>query len=237
MRDRKPQSDSIDNTMRMDPAETEAQLDFVSGCICRQYQRTLRRQARFAGFLFTTMESVSRKHLPECRYAKYETEQSTKSLSILYGGLRGLLSKAVDVSMSLNTGAGGFSISPNIALQLMVDEKQSPIFRITDLLEHCIIGSYNRGPAVQTIMQRVVRIGVQRMLEQYFSRKRSPYEVDSSGKSALHRWIDVSALEAFFRSGLSSPVIPLINKIQMPSQASYHHNVLSSRSELPSVSK
>lgn len=196
-RDRKPQSDSIGSTMEMGPTETEAQLEFVSGCICRQYQRTLRRQARFAGFVFTTMDSVSRKHLPECRYANYETEHSTKSLSISYSGLHGLLSKAVDVSMSLSTGAGGFSISPNITIQLMVDEKQSPIFRIMDLFKHCIRGSYNHGPADRPIMLRVLRTGVQRMLEQYLSRKRSPYEVNSSGKSALHRWMDVSALEAF----------------------------------------
>ncbi|KAI7777504.1 hypothetical protein LA080_003453 [Diaporthe eres] len=190
-RDRKAPRDSIDNTMRIGPTETDAQLGFISGCICRQYQRTLRRQARFAGFLFTTMESVSRKHLPECRYANYEIEHASKSLSISYSGLRGVLSRAVDISMSLNTGAGGFSISPNITLQLMVDDKQSPIFRITDLLKHCIDGSYNRGPADRPIMLRVLRTGVQRMLEQYLSRKRSPYEVDSSGKSALHRWIDI----------------------------------------------
>ncbi|KAI0427057.1 hypothetical protein F5Y09DRAFT_350725 [Xylaria sp. FL1042] len=161
---------------------------YMSSCICRQHRESLCRQARLGPLSASTLSSTCRKHLPECRFAKGEIVSKSKSIRFSYDGLRWLLSRAVDISLSLSTGAGGLSISPTITLRPTVDDTQAPIFRTLAFL----ILRFERYPRRhlpnKAIVLQLLEALVHRIVQLYISRRRSPYEVDSKGQSVLHRW-------------------------------------------------
>ncbi|KAI0125524.1 hypothetical protein BJ170DRAFT_596772 [Xylariales sp. AK1849] len=164
---------------------------YTSTCICRQQHQSLRRQAKLGGISINTINSIRWKHLPECRYAKYEVVSKSNSIRLSYNGLRWLLSKAVDISISLSTGSGGLSISPNITIRPTVDRMQAPVFRTLAFLCNCADVFFFRRSEDRLIMWQILEVAVHRILRQYMSRESSPHEVDSEGQSALHGWTDV----------------------------------------------
>ncbi|KAI0799046.1 hypothetical protein GGR55DRAFT_692968 [Xylaria sp. FL0064] len=163
---------------------------YMSSCICQQHRESIRQHASL----------TCQKHLPECRFAKSEVPSNSKSIRFSYSGLRWLLSKAVDISVSLSTGAGGFSISPNITIRPTVDETQAPIFQSLEFLCESIEYYFKWDPRPNaSMMLKLLEVVVHRIMQQYMSRKRSPHEVNSRGQSVLHRWIDLlCALEVFW---------------------------------------
>jgi hypothetical protein len=183
----------INGLMGNSTGVTSARKRYVSDCICIPHRESFHRHTRLGSLSITTKASLGRKHLPECRYAKYEVAHKSKSLRVSYDGLRRILSRAVDISMSLTTGAGGFSISPNITVRPMVDETQSPVFQIMRFMNDIVHASHVKRLDERTTMQ-IVELGVHRVLQQYKSSRHSPYEVNHKGQSVLHLWVDVSSM-------------------------------------------
>ncbi|KAI1271258.1 hypothetical protein F5Y07DRAFT_404568 [Xylaria sp. FL0933] len=164
---------------------------YMSSCICRQHRESFRQHARLGALSATMLSSTCQKHLPDCRFAKSEVPSKSKSIQFSYNGLRWLLSRAVDISVSLSTGGGGFSISPNITIRPTVDETQAPIFRSLEFLCESIAEFELDSRKNASMTLKLLEVVVHRIMQQYMSRKRSPHEVDSEGCSALHRWIDL----------------------------------------------
>ncbi|KAI0421685.1 hypothetical protein F5X98DRAFT_389923 [Xylaria grammica] len=162
-----------------------APTGYISNCICQQHHESLCRQAKLGHISVNMLTKFSRKHLPECRYAKSEVVSRSNSLRLSYYGLRWLLSKAVHISISHTTGPEGLKISPNITIRLTVDKTEAPVFRSLAFLYNCIRRSTSPS------MVRLVDAVVHRIVQQYTSRRSSPYEVDDEGQSALHVWMNV----------------------------------------------
>ncbi|KAI1127598.1 hypothetical protein F5Y10DRAFT_242571 [Nemania abortiva] len=166
---------------------------YMPHCICRQKYERLHRQAKMGDLSVDMLSSVRWKHLPECRYAKSEVLSKSNSIHLSYRGLRWLLSKAVDVSISLSTGSGGLSISPNITIRPMVDETRAPVFRSLKFLHDSLERQF--GPLQDEFLRlRLLEEVVHRILHQYRSQNISPYEVDSKGQSVMHYWVDVMSI-------------------------------------------
>ncbi|KAI0113925.1 hypothetical protein GGR51DRAFT_504882 [Nemania sp. FL0031] len=161
----------------------------ISTCICQQRHKSLRQQAKLAGFSFTRLTRICWKHLPECRYAKSEVVYKSNSMRLSYDGLRWLLSKAVDISISLHTGPEGLKIEPSITLRPVVDARRAPTFQGLAYVRplRIIFAQYGQMSKYMTVLELVVH----RIVQQYMSRKSSPYEVNSKGQSVLHKWMEL----------------------------------------------
>ncbi|KAI0190036.1 hypothetical protein EV127DRAFT_431415 [Xylaria flabelliformis] len=99
-------------------------------CGCSSWRRVKQKNLRWRALDFFTMEVTSSVHRPSCSHYRHNSSQRQRKLGITYVGLRQLLSVACSVSLSLDFGAGGTSISPSFRCYNMVDEFQSPPFRM-----------------------------------------------------------------------------------------------------------
>ncbi|KAI0405972.1 hypothetical protein F4802DRAFT_560167 [Xylaria palmicola] len=103
-------------------------------CGCRSWRRVKRSTSRWYPFgFFSNEESVSR-HRPSCPKYTDISSQRQRTVGVTYIGLRRLLAVAVSVSLSLEYGAGGTSISPMFRYFYMVDTFKSPTFRMMSIL-------------------------------------------------------------------------------------------------------
>lgn len=154
------------------------------GCFCRYYTRTVteRRYTPFRGAAFTDRTTATQRHQKGCRH--YQPPSRSRTLQTGLYGLRRLFSCAVELSITLTTGAGGRSISPNIIVRPMVDTYQSPLFRVMGLLYTEIFRRHSD--------QEYVELAVTRAAKLIHHGKSSPYEVNLNGESALCIWVEVS---------------------------------------------
>ncbi|KAI1283943.1 hypothetical protein F5Y07DRAFT_348148 [Xylaria sp. FL0933] len=103
-------------------------------CGCSAWRSVDERVTRWRTLYFFSKEEVTSTHHPRCsRYAS-GASQRQRTFGMTYAGLRRLLSAAVSVSLCLDYGAGGVSISPMLRYHYVVDEFQSPPFRMLRVL-------------------------------------------------------------------------------------------------------
>lgn len=150
----------------------------TSPCYC-QY-RAYRKSSRFrlGSFLFKE-DSITHSHKPGC---KFDILGSTKTQSLAL--ITSVLSHGVRLTLSVTTGAGGLSISPNINLRPVVDENKAPVFRIMELLTRHAYDDIDGGRDLQHLMDLCKNA----ILRLYRGRKASPYEVNENGMSFFHYW-------------------------------------------------
>ncbi|KAK5635392.1 hypothetical protein RRF57_011104 [Xylaria bambusicola] len=165
------------------------QNKYTPTCICRRQHESSRSYRRLGSLSFNMVRSIHWKHLPECRFSRSEVISKSDSIRLTYSGLQWLLSKAVELSISLGTGSGGLSISPTITLRPVVNENEAPVFQSLGLL---LSFTWNKRPKHE--VEKFTEMVANRILRQYISRKSSPYEVNSRGESALHIWVDILLL-------------------------------------------
>ncbi|KAI0439419.1 hypothetical protein F4803DRAFT_568563 [Xylaria telfairii] len=197
----------------LEPEKTNCNIftnSHISTCICRPKHESVRRYARLRDLSFHTLSVSRRKHLPECIYAKSEVISKSNSVGLSYRGLRWLLSRAVDVSISFTTGAGGLSISPNITLRLVVDELQAPVFRCLRLMQ---AASYRTSFDKRYITYRWIEVAMDRIFRQYICRKSSPYEVNCKGETAFHLWVKVLAFYSSWPDEFGDPLITITKRL------------------------
>ncbi|GAW24011.1 hypothetical protein ANO14919_135900 [Xylariales sp. No.14919] len=168
-----------------------ATMGYMPNCICRQHHESLHRRAKLGHLSVNILTRISQKHLPECRYSKSEVISKSNSLRLSYHGLRWLLSKAVDISISRTTGLEGLKISPSITIRPTVDRTKAPTFRSLGLISRFRQSYYPYPKDDVPVVLRLIDAVVHRIAQQYMSRRSSPYEVDNKGRSVLHDWIDV----------------------------------------------
>ncbi|KAI1420406.1 hypothetical protein F5Y12DRAFT_719582 [Xylaria sp. FL1777] len=102
-------------------------------CECRSWSSVEERVTRWHTLRFFSKEETASTHRPWCPRYAVGASQRKQTFGITYVGLQRLLSAAVSMSLCLHHGAGGTSISTMIRYQCVVDENQSPPFRMVNV--------------------------------------------------------------------------------------------------------
>ncbi|KAI0509426.1 hypothetical protein F5B22DRAFT_638062 [Xylaria bambusicola] len=119
------------------PVTTRRTPVTFSCCNCASWRSVNEKLTRWRTFYFSKKTTASM-HRPGCpRYAR-EAPEHEKTVGITYTGLQRLCSAAVSVGLCLRYGAGGASISPMFRYHYVVDERQSPPFRMIRVLRNSI---------------------------------------------------------------------------------------------------
>lgn len=165
-------------------------------CYCQKNTVIQQQMKGFGGFHFYKKTTTSQRHLPGCAFAQQNTIATEKARKAVYTGLRGILSVALELSISWKSGAGGFSISPNVTIRPMVDEAKSPVFRVMTLMRERAYHLLKiEPPAEETkgvLVVQVLRHATATIIKLYRTRICSVYDVNVRGESALHQWTNVS---------------------------------------------
>ncbi|GAW12985.1 hypothetical protein ANO14919_023610 [Xylariales sp. No.14919] len=153
-------------------------------CRCRQWRRVDERNTRWYAFCFFSKEKTVRTHHPSCsRYASRIIEHQ-QTFGVTYYGLRRLLSTAVSVSLSLDYGAGGTSISPTFRCHHVVDKLQSPPFRMIKLLSNAL-GFLASETCHGTLAKTITISCISWINEAYYKRVASPLDVTDDGLTLI----------------------------------------------------
>ena len=160
---------------------SEALID----CRCHTHRLRSRGSVMLGPIIINGEATTTVKHMPGCAYAAINQTSTSRMVQVSYSGLRSLLSMAVSFSISLNTGAGGVSISPSITVRPVVDRGVSPAFQIINLVARC---SWNSKWLETSLQTRVLNLSLQRLSRLYEERKASPYEVDIYGSTLVHSY-------------------------------------------------
>ncbi|KAF4874197.1 hypothetical protein CGCSCA1_v006580 [Colletotrichum siamense] len=161
--------------------ETDIQSQFR--CTCNP-RRILRRQKRSFGPVSFGKETVTRRsHVVGCPFAIFNIHESnTWSAGITFRAFRGLVSAAVDVSLLITTGAGGFGISPSFTYFPM--RERSPAFRVVYILLLAFneVQDKSTNEEIAELFER----GIHTLKTVFTSRISSPFEIDINGNTLLH---------------------------------------------------
>lgn len=166
-------------------------------CYCQKTTVAQQQAIKFGDFYWIKKTTASQRHLPGCAFALHSTIVTEDTRRTIYTGLRGLLSVALELSISWRSGAGGFSISPNITIRPMVDEAKSPVFRVMTLMS--MSAHRSRGKSSRTEEERgmltgqVLRHAAATIIKLYHTNMCSVYDVNTYGESALHEWTRILA--------------------------------------------
>jgi hypothetical protein len=109
-----------------------------------------------------------------------------------YTGLRRLLGSAIELSFAMNSGAGGWGITPNLTYYPTVDPKTAPAFRILGSLERSLsfvmlsgrVGSEKNFPLPQ--WDKIVALALAKILRLFQARKASPFSIDTANQVLTH---------------------------------------------------
>lgn len=175
------------------------------GCLCPRRKYSQRRGINFGDISLATGVTTYCKHFPGCHLARKVPVSKSQSIQLSYIGLRRLLSTAIGFSFSLKTGAGGFSMCPNITLRSVVDRDTSPTFRALNVLSECTCTVRFVPDEIREQFREIV---VQRIIRLYEFRRSSPRDTDIIGRSILHCWVYVSS--SFRCKGKSIILIPCL---------------------------
>ncbi|KAF5236748.1 hypothetical protein FANTH_11155 [Fusarium anthophilum] len=120
---------------------------------------------------------------PALQPIKTPTHRTRSVLGVSIPNILGILTAAIGVSVSLTTGAGGFSLGQNITWAATVDERSSPSFRIIKTL--CEIRLWEEPSLDNERYQMLVNSCVRRLHLCYINRQASPVDINSTGESVL----------------------------------------------------
>ncbi|RBA10568.1 hypothetical protein FPRO05_05157 [Fusarium proliferatum] len=121
-------------------------------------------------------------HFKDCDF--YTTAiDSSRERTLRFTGLTRLIGRAIELTVRTTVGAGGFSISPSINYFAMVDEVNSPAFRVINLLVESRLGARWAMESYPGLLFE----SITRKLQVIFrSGKARPTDINSKGYSLLH---------------------------------------------------
>ena len=141
-----------------------------SRCSCQpsKYSLTLNN----APGLRVLLNTSSLNHHKDCPLSNYSKSEKLFKIRLWYCG--GILAQAIEASIHLTRGAGGFSISPNLSFSCVVPSNSNAfrLFRSYDLI---------RGPRPQDL-----DVLIESLSRLFQDGKASPRDVDEDGNSLLH---------------------------------------------------
>ncbi|KAF5687003.1 hypothetical protein FDENT_5558 [Fusarium denticulatum] len=120
---------------------------------------------------------------PALQPIKTPTQRTRSVLGVSIPNILGILTTAIGISVSLTTGAGGFSIGQNITWAATVDESSSPSFRVIKTL--CELRIWTEPSLDNEQYQILVKSCVRRLRHCYINRQASPVDINSTGESVL----------------------------------------------------
>ncbi|KAI1365738.1 hypothetical protein F5Y08DRAFT_302993 [Xylaria arbuscula] len=156
-------------------------------------------------FRFFSEETIKSNRHSGCSHYTSNASDHTKMLETAFMGLHRLFSAAVSVGLCLRHGAGGASISPMFRYRYMVDEWQSPPFRILRLFKDAI---YYRLPMSysESSCQTIVISCLSWIATSYDRQVASPRDVISNDFSSIDYFLGILP-SSFSRK----EILPLIN--------------------------
>ncbi|GAP92951.1 hypothetical protein SAMD00023353_8400080 [Rosellinia necatrix] len=169
-------------------------------CGCRPHKSTRVLSRHWSGFVFKSEAVTKSVHLKTCHRFRSECIEQKQQYGVTYLGLRGLLSTAISVGLSLSRGAGGCSISPTFRYFPVVDVDSSKVFRMMYQVACCFQdqtplwkqGAFDNvdNPHWESFLHYVV----QHIKVQYATGTASPNDIDQYGHTLLdytaHRLIN-----------------------------------------------
>ncbi|KAF4442048.1 hypothetical protein FACUT_2271 [Fusarium acutatum] len=154
-------------------------------CNCAKRQAIRRRRARLGLIYFETELKRITHHAPECSLSQVvtTTEQKRNVVGVSIPNILNILTSAVGVSISLTTGAGGFSLAQNITWSPTVDESLSPAFKLVRAL--CDLKIWTEPSLGKKEYEMIAKSCVRRLHLCYANRQASPLDMNSNGESVL----------------------------------------------------
>ncbi|KAF4432636.1 Ankyrin repeat-containing domain [Fusarium acutatum] len=156
--------------------------------------RLLRKPAQKAawGSLRFSYETTIEQHAPGCTATEAISEiDKSNKFALTYIGLRYFLNSAIQLSFSIRSGAGGWSLGPNFTYYPMVDSRSAPAFRMLNLLMGSWFG-LSPSPGLNGLLDstpwraNLLPSVVSSILNLFRAKKASPRAVDDYNKSLVH---------------------------------------------------
>ncbi|RKL41589.1 hypothetical protein BFJ72_g5481 [Fusarium proliferatum] len=154
-------------------------------CNCAKRQNIQRSRARLGLIFFETELKRTSHHAPECPLSQVvtSTEQKRNAVGFSIPNILNILTSAVGVSISLTTGAGGFSLAQNITWSPTVDDSLSPAFQLVRAL--CDLKTWTEPSLGKKEYEMIAKSCVRRLHLCYANRQASPLDMNSNGESVL----------------------------------------------------
>ncbi|ETS80502.1 hypothetical protein PFICI_08031 [Pestalotiopsis fici W106-1] len=149
-------------------------------CSCL-YRSNRKSTSRRFGSLWLRTETSHHGHGQDCELSSLNIQKSRRWFGLTAAKPSSFLPWAVRLSFGITTGAGGFSISPGITMRPVVDERQSPVFRILETLQ-CFLFYQAVDNAELSLALSITKDIILRL---YGKKKASAYETDRHGNSAV----------------------------------------------------
>ncbi|KAK6853114.1 hypothetical protein PG995_009926 [Apiospora arundinis] len=125
-------------------------------------------------------------HAPKCPFAGTQPTGSIHTWGVALTGLQRLIGRSLTVSLSMTTGAGGYSIKHAIRYNATVDPKTAPAFRLIHLALDCV------GPGQQwqkelslAHQNHIVNLCVRTILEMFRRSRARPTDLLPAGDSLI----------------------------------------------------
>lgn len=158
-------------------------------CTCLRRKIRQGTSRNFGPFWLRTETSYDG-HSQNCRIAKWQLGKQRCWFELTTARRYSFWSWAVAVSLAINTGAGGLSISPNVSYRPVVDEERSPVFRVLNSLE-MLLQWYSGHILSLSEIPRCLEAVASTILTLYQEKKAFPDEVNARGQSAIFKMVRI----------------------------------------------
>jgi hypothetical protein len=148
-------------------------------------------------------ELTMEQHAPICLAIEATSDMDKcKKFAFTFVGLRSLLNSAIQLPFSIPSGAGGWSLGPNVTYYPIVHSRSAPAFRMFYLLllsHSCLNSAFKVNGCVYVPgwQDELLPSVVSSMLDIFRAKKASPRVVDESNFSLIHYVACVVSLIAF----------------------------------------
>ena len=163
---------------------TMLQDDVWLACNC-QAQKRMHRRRLICLSMELYYDTVSEEeHFPSCSFSQFSNKKR-RIWGIRSTGVTWLLTKAIQASFALRSGAGGFSMSASLKNFTVVDTQEAPAWRVMRLLMNSVrdIRYESITPVEQTDL---LELGVTIIGKLFQEGKSSPTEVNSWQETLLY---------------------------------------------------
>ncbi|KAI1455509.1 hypothetical protein F4805DRAFT_435774 [Annulohypoxylon moriforme] len=207
----------------------------ISGCACHHRRQISQWSFKWHFFRRFDKSIVTLRHERGC--PKYRNSQIEKkqTIGIVCTGLYQIFRIAIEVSLVLNTGAGGRSIAPTFQYYAVVDENQSSAFRIIETMYYFVQVRCTElditNQEKELACQQIIRFGISRLQRVFAAGFSQPTDISIRGETLIgmlfneyHRHIAFSSLDT-----LHTIILGLLNSdVPIMSTAALAYPVLNS---------
>ncbi|KAF5624603.1 uncharacterized protein FTJAE_10196 [Fusarium tjaetaba] len=154
-------------------------------CNCAKRRDVQRSRARLGLISLETELQKTTHHAPECPLSQIvrSTQQKRSAVGVSVPSILNVLTSAVGISISLTTGAGGFSLAQNITWSPTVDESLSPAFKLVRAL--CALKTGLEPSLSSEHYEMIAESCVRRLQLCYAKHEASPADMNGDGESVL----------------------------------------------------